>query len=102
MSLGGLRGGIGWGAWGDGDVIAEGAEGGEGASFAAIAVASVEVVATEVREWDVVQEHEVDRGDEGVGDGDDGALAAASGGEALVLGAEVAVLAATGGPGGLG
>src|SRR5215210_1211038 len=80
-SLSGLRSGS-WGssARGDSDVVAEGAKGLESALLAAVAVALVEEVAAEVGERDVVQEHEVDRGDEGVGDGDDGALAAAAGG----------------------
>src|SRR5215208_3725235 len=56
---GGLRSRVWCGSLDEGDVVAEGAEGGEGALLAAVAVALVEVVAAEVLERDVVQEHEV-------------------------------------------
>src|SRR3954451_13315683 len=97
-----------WGWSGDllggfeGDLVAEGFEAFDGAFLDAIGVAAVEVLGAEIGVGGAAFEEVVGDDEDGVADGDDGALLAASGGEATELFGEIAALAATGGPGRLG
>src|SRR5437870_603476 len=66
----------------------------------ALRVEAVEVIGTELMKGDRGAQH-VERGDEdGVGDGDDGALFPAARSQTTVLGRQVGVLGSTGRPGG--
>src|ERR671920_899097 len=86
----------------EGDLIAEGFEAFDGALSDAVGVAAVEVLGAEVLVAGAAFEEMVGDDEDGVADGDDGALPPASGGQAAGLLGQVAALAAAGGPGGLG
>ena len=83
------------------DGVAEGFEAADEAALDVVALALIEVGGAQLPVGGPVAEQVVADDQDGVGDGDDGPLLAASGCEAAILGGEVGALGARGSLGGL-
>src|SRR5688572_18151883 len=84
------------------DLVAEGFELLDAAASDAVGVALERIVRAEILVLGAVLEEVVDDDEDGVADGDDGALLPAPGHELAVVRGEVGVTGARGGPGGFG